>query len=79
MRLHPFSVFFVTSSEVRVGLVFSALKRQQFAKFSRAEPKPFEIEKLPFGLLKTDSLGVIGEVILFEYLDKKKKSRGKGK
>lgn len=42
--MHTLSVFVVTSSEVRLGLVFSALERQKLANFPWAEPKPLEIE-----------------------------------
>ena len=42
LQLHTFSVFFVTSTEDRAGLLFSALKRQKPAKFARTDPEPFE-------------------------------------
>ena len=41
LQLHAFSVFFVTSTEVRAGL--SVLKRQKHAKFPKTDPSPFEI------------------------------------
>ena len=44
LMLHALSVFLVTSSEVRAGLLFDALKRQMLAKFPRAKLKAFEIE-----------------------------------
>ena len=60
LMLHALSVFLVTSSEVRAGLLFNALKRQKLAKFPRTELKPFET--VIYSLNRTFSLRVIGKV-----------------
>ena len=60
LMLHALSVFLVTSSEVRAGLLFNALKRQKLAKFMRTELKPFKIEI--YLLHRKFSLTVIGKV-----------------